>query len=148
MTESKSKTTSKRKPSIKRSIDLDLVKSLDTELKQKLLVFYTNILNQQEEIKRNNLIDKAKEIFNIKNNLLKNIGDNDQQREELLKLVSSFPKDTPTTDKGWSRVIGIMDRGGKSKSKRVVEFPSTPKGTKPKTKNKTVSKRSKTSTNK
>lgn len=148
MTESKGKTTSKRKPSIKRSIDLDLVKSLDTELKQKLLVFYTNILNQQEEIKRNNLIDKAKEIFNIKNNLLKNIGDNDQQREELLKLVSSFPKDTPTTDKGWSRVIGLMDRGGKSKSKRVVEFTETPKKKKASPKKKSVSSKSKPTPNK
>lgn len=148
MTDSKSKTDEK-KQSIKRKIDLDLVNNfLDPDLKQDLLIDYTTILNQQEQRNRDKKIVLAKQIFDIKNNLLKNIGKNDQEREEMLRLVSSFPTDQPETDKGWSRVLGLMERGGKSKSKRVVEFPETPKKKKASPKKKSVSKSTKTTTKK
>ena len=70
MTDSKS-TTDEKKQSIKRSIDLDLVnKFLDPDLKKDLLTKYTNILNQQEQRNRDKKIERAKKIFNIKNNFI------------------------------------------------------------------------------
>ena len=115
---------SEKKKSIKRSIDLEEVKSLDKDLRNDLLEFYTGTLNKQEERDRNALIEHAKGIFAVKKNLVKGLGDNDAEREAALKLVSAFPTEVPTTDKGWSRVIGIIHRGGKKKNVRTVEFPA------------------------
>ena len=134
---------SEKKKVIKRKIDLDVVSSLDRDLKDKLLEFYTDTLNEQEQRKREKLIEEAKLVFEVKKNLVKGLGNNDKEREEKLALVSSFPTELLTTDKGWSRVLGIMDRKGQKKTKRVVEFPTdkpkakaTPKksSTKPKRK--------------
>ena len=148
MVEGKQKTASPKKKSIKRSISMDVVKKLDKDLKQKLLEDYTDILYEQETRKRNQSIDEARRIFNVKKNLVKGLGNNPTEREEKLALVSSFPLDEPTTDKGWSRVLGIMERKGKKKTKKVVEFPATkpkskvnPKKVKTKSKSKTTTKK-------
>ena len=61
----------------------------------------------------------------------------------MLAILSSFPSDIPTTDKGWSRVLGIIERKGKKKTKRVVEF----KKDKPKSKASPKKKSVKTKTN-
>ena len=116
---------SEKKKVIKRKIDLDVVSSLDRDLKDKLLEFYTDTLNSQEQRKRDKLIEKAKLVFEVKKKLVKDLGNNDKEREEQLALVSSFPTELPTTEKGWSRVLGIMDRKGQKKTKRIVEFPVT-----------------------
>jgi len=113
---------SEKKKVIKRKIDLYVVSSLDKDLRDGLLEFYTDTLNKQEQRKREKLIEKAKLVFETKKNLVKGLGNNDKEREEQLALVSAFPTDEPTTDKGWSRVLGIMDRKGQKKTKRVVEF--------------------------
>ena len=127
---------------------MDIVKKLDQDLKKDLLTFYTETLDKQEERKRNKLIDEARRIFNVKKNLVKGLGNNPTEREEKLALVSSFPTEEPTTPKGWSRVLGIMERGGKKKTKKVVEFPVTkpkskasPKKVKTKSKSKTTTKK-------
>lgn len=127
---------------------MDIVKKLDKDLKQKLLEYYTDILDEQETRKRNQLINEARKVFNVKKNLVKGLGNNPTEREEKLALVSSFPTEEPTTPKGWSRVLGIMERKGKKKTKKVVEFPVTkpkskasPKKVKTKSKSKTTTKK-------
>ena len=116
---------SEKKKVIKRKIDQLVVISLDKDLKDRLMESYTDIVNEQEQRKRDEKIQLAKQVFETKKNLVKGLGRNDKEREELLALVSSFPTDEPTTDKGWSRVLGIMERGGKKKTKRIVEFPAS-----------------------
>ena len=144
MVEKKQNPASPKKKSIKRSISMDIVKKLDKDLKQKLLEYYTDILDEQETRKRNQLINEARKVFNVKKNLVKGLGNNPTEREEKLALVSSFPTEEPTTPKGWSRVLGIMERGGKKKTKRVVEFPAD----KRKLKTKKTKSKSKTTTKK
>jgi len=123
MVEKRNTARTDKKVTIKRRIDLDVVSSLDKDLRQELLELYTDTLVRQEERKRNHLISEARKVFEVKTNLVKGLGKNNQEREHLLALVSSFPIDEPTTEKGWSRVLGIMERKGKKKTKKVVEFP-------------------------
>jgi len=137
-----------KKKVIKRKIDQDVVSSLDDDLKKTLMETYTDILIEQEQRKRDEKIELAKKVFETKKNLVKNLGSNDKEREELLALVSSFPSTEPETDKGWSRVLGIMERGGKKKNKRVVEFPASKTSKKKPVKKSPVKKKSKTTTNK
>ena len=128
MVSKRQKPASPKKKSVKRSISMDVVKTLDQDLKKDLLTFYTETLDKQEKRKRDARIELAKKVFNIKTDLVKGLGGNQSEREEMLALVSSFPASLPETDKGWSRVLGIMDRKGKKKTKKVVEFPvTTPK---------------------
>tara|TARA_R110000824_G_scaffold401240_2_gene611402 strand:+ start:99 stop:524 length:426 start_codon:yes stop_codon:yes gene_type:complete len=117
------KASKEKKKVIKRKIDLNVLNSLDKDLKDNVLEFYTDKLIEQEQRNRNSQITLAKKVFNTKRTLVKDLGDNDTEREEMLVLVSSFPTTQPTTEKGWSRVLGIMDRKGSKKSKRNVEFP-------------------------
>lgn len=131
-----------KKKVIKRKIDLNVVNSFDKDLKEKMLEFYTDRVNEQEKRLREKKILEAKEIFKVKKHLTKDLGNNDQERENKLALVTKFPSDEPTTEKGWSRVLGLMERGGSKKNKRVVEFPATkPKGKASPNKSSTKSKR-------
>jgi len=138
------KASTEKKKVIKRKIDEEVVKSLDKDLKEQLLEFYTDKLIEQEERNRITKIDKAKSVFEMKRSMYPGLGDNPVEREKLLKLLLSFPTTEPTTDKGWSRVLGIMERKGDSKTKRNVEFPvskSKPKRKKSPPKPKTSTKK-------
>ena len=52
---------SEKKKVIKRKIDLDVVSSLDRDLKDKLLEFYTDTLNSQEQRKRDKRRNKKRQ---------------------------------------------------------------------------------------
>jgi hypothetical protein len=117
------KASKEKKKVIKRKIDEEVLKSLDKDLKEQLLEFYTDKLIEQEQRNRIKLIEEAKSVFEMKKSMYPGLGDNEIEREKLLKLLLAFPTEEPTTPKGWSRVLGIMDRKGDSKTKRNVEFP-------------------------